>query len=532
VRSRAERLVAWVAVALVIVVVAWARSRYLEVPLERDEGEFAYGGQLLLQGIPPFRLAYNMKLPGIYAAYAAIMTVFGQTIVGVRLGLICVNAVSTVLVFLVARRIISPIGGIAAAAVFAILSIGTSVLGGFAHATHFIVLPALGGFLLLESALDNSRSWQFLVSGCLFAFAVLMKQPAVVFPIAAVVWWAYHRAVRSRATAARMLTELAPLIAGVVLPIVLTMLALWWAGVFERFWFWNFEYLREYAAQRSLADGFTNLRYRMAEQFTEAPIAWSLALFGLLGLLLEWRAWARIGPIVGLGILSFAAVCPGFYFRRHYFIVMLPVIGLLAGAGIDLVVRRMSGTPGLAIGVVCATLSLAVVQPIFTQRDLLLGKTPAAMSRAISGSAVFPESIEIARYIREHSTPDDRIAVLGSEPQIYFYANRKSATGYIYMYGLMEIHPFARLMQRELVQEIETARPKFITVVSERSSWLANPRSDVWIFDRIRSLVDANYRPVGVADIVPDEATEYRWGEAAAERPPRSEANIVLLQRQ
>jgi hypothetical protein len=39
--------------------------------LERDEGEYAYAGQLMLQGIPPYQLAYTMKLPGPFAAYAA-----------------------------------------------------------------------------------------------------------------------------------------------------------------------------------------------------------------------------------------------------------------------------------------------------------------------------------------------------------------------------------------------------------------------------------------------------------------------------
>jgi hypothetical protein len=36
----------------------------------------------MLQGIPPYRLACNMKLPGTYAAYAALMAVFGQSIAG------------------------------------------------------------------------------------------------------------------------------------------------------------------------------------------------------------------------------------------------------------------------------------------------------------------------------------------------------------------------------------------------------------------------------------------------------------------
>ena len=62
--------------------VGFIRVRLLEMPLERDEGEYAYAGQLLLQGIPPYELAYNMKLPGTYFAYAAGMAVFGQTIGG------------------------------------------------------------------------------------------------------------------------------------------------------------------------------------------------------------------------------------------------------------------------------------------------------------------------------------------------------------------------------------------------------------------------------------------------------------------
>ena len=65
------------------------------MPLERDEGEYAYAGQLMLQGIPPYQLAYNMKFPGVYAAYALIMLSFGQTSVGIHFGLLVVNMASS-----------------------------------------------------------------------------------------------------------------------------------------------------------------------------------------------------------------------------------------------------------------------------------------------------------------------------------------------------------------------------------------------------------------------------------------------------
>ena len=57
--------VAWWTLAVIVFGVTVAiRIRLLGIPLERDEGEYAYAGQLILQGIPPYKLAYNMKFPG------------------------------------------------------------------------------------------------------------------------------------------------------------------------------------------------------------------------------------------------------------------------------------------------------------------------------------------------------------------------------------------------------------------------------------------------------------------------------------
>src|SRR6266478_2485322 len=119
----------WILAAIVFGVVIAIRIRLLGIPLERDEGEYAYAGQLMLQGIPPYKLAYNMKFPGTYAAYAGIMSIFGQTISGIHLGLLLVNAATIVLIFFLGRRLIDSTAGLAAAVTYAILSVSPSVLG-------------------------------------------------------------------------------------------------------------------------------------------------------------------------------------------------------------------------------------------------------------------------------------------------------------------------------------------------------------------------------------------------------------------
>src|ERR1700731_1392243 len=94
------RYVAYALITLVLVLNCAVRFHLRNIPLERDEGEYAYAGQLMLQGIPPYKLAYNMKLPGTYTAYALILAVFGQTPAGVHLGVLVVNAMTVFLVFL------------------------------------------------------------------------------------------------------------------------------------------------------------------------------------------------------------------------------------------------------------------------------------------------------------------------------------------------------------------------------------------------------------------------------------------------
>src|SRR5437868_14960140 len=137
--SAALRVVMWSLCALVIGLSVAARSRLLGSPLERDEGEYAYTGQLLLHGIPPYKLAYSMKFPGTAASYALLMSIFGDTTAGIHLGLIVINLVTVGLIFFLGRYLLSVLAGLAAAAAYGVISLMPYVLAKAAHATHFVV---------------------------------------------------------------------------------------------------------------------------------------------------------------------------------------------------------------------------------------------------------------------------------------------------------------------------------------------------------------------------------------------------------
>ena len=90
---------------ITLCLVIFVRLRLLSMPLDRDEGCWAYGGWLLLEGNPPYKYFYELKMPGIYFLYALIMMIFGQSTEGIRLGVLFVVLINMFLVYKLFRKI-------------------------------------------------------------------------------------------------------------------------------------------------------------------------------------------------------------------------------------------------------------------------------------------------------------------------------------------------------------------------------------------------------------------------------------------
>lgn len=532
-QDRDYRYLAWGALMVVILLTAAVRVRLLDAPLERDEGEYAYAGQLILQGVPPYAQVYNMKMPGIYAAYALILAAFGQTHSGIHVGLLIINAVSSLLLFLLTKKLFGPLAGIVAAAAFALLSLGQQVQGIFANAEHFVILPALGGLLLLVCAVDCQKLVSLVGAAVLLGLAFTMKQHGAAFIIFGAVYLLFRELSRRPLNWKRVAARGIVFLVGVLLPFVVTCLILWWVGVFEKFWFWIFDYARQYVSAVPLSLGLKNLQVMIVDIAGAAILIWILAGIGLTYLFWGKNA-RRHGLFVG-GFLffSFLAICPGLYFRPHYFILLLPAIALLAGIGADSVRYHFGrGQSVLAASVRAILLVLIVLfHAGYQQRNLFFVVSPTGASRMTYGLNPFPESLEIGRFIKEHSTSDDRIAVIGSEPQIYFYSNRRAATGYIYTYALMENQDYARKMQGEMIREIESASPEFLVFVNVTTSWLVRPNSEKMIFTWFEQYKDKYYRKVGIIDIISMRYTAYRWGQECVNYRLRSSHWLSVFQR-
>jgi len=507
-------LIGWIFLGIVILFIVFVRVRLLEVPLERDEGEYAYMGKLLLDGVPPYGTAYNMKFPGVYLAYALIMAIFGQTIRGIHMGLLIVNCATVLLIFFLCKRIVNDLAAFIASGAYAILSLSASVLGFAAHATHFVALAAVAGSYFLLNAMEKNKTYHYALSGFLFGIAFLMKQPGIFFIGFGVSFLAirFFSSGNSLSQKERVL-HLSSFLAASLLPLFVSALWLLTAGVFDKFWFWTVQYAAKYGTQIPLAEALEYFKYGLRSVTNGFWLLWIVSALGLLVTVFHNSIRDSRLFIVLFIIFSFLSICPGFYFREHYFITLLPAVSIAIGIFFNYLATKLMAflkTPQSRLIGIGAFVALALVG-INDQKAYLLTDDPVTISNNIYGDNPFDESIEIARFLNARCSPTDTIAVFGSEPQIYFYANNGSATGYIYTYGLMELHSLSLSMQTEMIREIESAKPRFIVDVHISTSWGVRPESEMYIFGWMNEFLKKHYTLVGVVDVNTPGPTVYKW---------------------
>jgi hypothetical protein len=505
----------WWFMVAVLVLMATVRLRLLNFSLERDEGEYAYAGQLMLQGIPPYKLAFNMKFPGTYAMYALIMALFGETPAGIHFGVTIVTTLTALMLYWLGKKMLDQTAGMVAATSYAVLAANTALFGLAGHATHFAAFFATAGLCLMWKARQTAR-WQTVgAAGFMCGMATLMKQHAAIIGVWAFGTFAWENFFKKKAEGIRSLRNPAAFGIGAALPLGLCCLALWGAGVFHQFWFWTVDYARQYVSIVPISDIGSRFWWSICSMASEDFWLWLPCLAGLGIIWFDERLRQTRSWLLGFSLASILTTVPGLYFRTHYFLLTLPALGLLAGCAVS-GTGQWLGRKAAAIrfgqwptGVYALLLVLTVI------------KTSGAWSafaaqgaHALYGAELFPEAETVAAFIREHSKPDAQIAVLGSEPEIYFLSHRHSATGYIYTYPLMEPQPFASLMQREMIREIETNSPEFVVFVNRDFSWQQQPRSDVTIF-KWWDDYKTNYATVGLIEQDWPNPSQFFWGKDA-----------------
>lgn len=447
------------------------RWRLRDMPLERDEGEYAYAGQLLLHGIPPYQLAYNMKFPGVYFSYAVLMAAFGQSTAGIHIGLILITSITAILVFLIGCELSDRAGALLAMALYVCLAALPGAAGLAAHATHFVSLFVCAGMLAALYAQKQRTIFWLLLSGIAFGLAILMVQQAAAFPLI-IFGWLLWKGFRRRENPKSFVAPVVTFCVGCMVPLLIAAAGLACAGVWNRFAFWTFYYAWHYASILPLRAAPAQFIAGFGPVFTSGIFVWIGGLAGLL-CLIRIRAGNNAAQLTALMFLAaMIAACPGFYFRNHYFLMAMPWLALLNSILFAALADAFKN-PGIRCSE-CLAFCLWLLLPanlLFENSPIWFKAGPMEASRILYGTNPFEAAIPVAAYLKSHTTADNTIGIIGSEPEIFFLSDRHSASGYIYLYSLTEPQPLAPQMRNQFLDELQSARPKYIVFINLFSSW-------------------------------------------------------------
>lgn len=473
-----NRSTAWTVVGLVLLLglVAGLRLRLLDIPLERDEGDYAYFGMLMADGVSLVDDDVRIRFPLTSALFAGIIAAFGNTPAAIHLGLLLIHLVTLLVFYRLGTRLVHSGFGLAAAVLLALLLLGQSVRGLSLNREQLILAFVLPALLVLLRGIETRRAVLFFCSGLWMGLAFLIKQPAAVFILfGGLATLLAHVDPRGRRVEmSRMLKHAACYAVGVFLCYAAVCLLYASLGEFDRFWERTVSDPGARASAVPFEQGISRARAVFARLFEESTLIWILVSAGITAPL--WSTTIRRRALFLYGLLAFSilAVAPGFHFRPHYWALLLPAAALFGAALLvavaELLSRRMRAG-GVRIAMVLLLVGVSGAT-LYAQRAYLLLSTPVEACRMTYGPNPFPEAVEAGSYIRRRSSPDERILVLGSEPEIPFYAGRRSVTRQVYMYPLNGGSARARTLQDQVIQAAESAPPRYVVFVSVGASWV------------------------------------------------------------
>ncbi len=406
---------------------------FLTEPFFRDEGFFAAAAQRILDGGIPYRDAFDNKPPMIFGWYSVSFLIFGEHVWAPRLLVSLVLAATTLLVYLQGSLVLGHRSGLVAALAFA-LSIGLAVFETNANTEYFMLLPLVGSVYCFSLAERNQDARLYILSGFLMALAVLTKEISV-FTFFLLLLVAANR-VRlesgwSRASIRSILKPAGGLILGCAAAGILTILPFIATGTFDDMFDAVVVYTLDYVGVVTWSHRLLVVpKIPLYLIFLAGPWA-ILSLVAIYHLVRNQHAGNAVLP-VGWVVTTILGIVVAGRFYDHYFVALLPPLALLVPVGLK-VMRDANPPWRRAIAFVVA---LSLIPTFVLSANIYLQPDADARHEAKwahdERSGWETQSDELGAWLAARTAPDEYIYNFGFQSEIYFYADRRSPTRYLF----------------------------------------------------------------------------------------------------
>ncbi|MCX6356066.1 MAG: glycosyltransferase family 39 protein [Candidatus Aureabacteria bacterium] len=460
-------------------------------PCGRDQGMFGYTGRMVLHGAVPFRDFWDPKPPAIYYTYALGELLFGYSMIAVRvLDILWQLAVAAVL-FHITRRLSKNNLQAVVAGLLYVVSYASRGWWNTAQPDDFLNLPAALGILFFMMALERQRiAWLSVMIGMLAGAAFYFRYPMgallAVFMCVILVVQGMNR---------RTVGAIVAMGGGFVLLAGGYALYLYLAGAWGKFFYTEFIWTRGYTGLGGTPRTFAGVVHLVDILHSHFSVV------GLIFLALPTYLWAikrdardiRV-QLIALWVL--VALVNLYLENKFYIYHFAPLLAPLAigASGVVSVPfetrRRLGLRTSCGLFVLCVVLaSLAVVNTRYgiyclqTYRDsvdALAGKLLGGKGlddyymnvRFTSDDFSLPADRVVARYLDEHTRPDETVFIWGCETLVYYLAQRRAVSPFIHNFPFRCPWTPDRFGV-ELLSALSREKPDYFLVVRNDPTWWA-----------------------------------------------------------
>lgn len=488
-------------------------------PFERDEGEYAYSAWLMRTGNgTPYQDSFLQKPPLIVYTYLLGQTISPLAVWPPRILASIFTFLTAILVGLIAFKVWGKIAGIFSTFLFLPLISFPPLTPFAANTEKFMILPIVALLVLFVFYKNSQKSWPYVLAGIFSTFSIFYKPiclPVIIFIIIFWLFKLYHSTETHRIS---LLIKPILLIVGTALIISVILLIPFlkvWPSFFQEVFTFNLSY----------ASAFDNPLGNFINYLSKFFHYWWVLLFLLFGLLFEKPKNVLYYFLLLIISLSTVFSSP----IGHYYLMIMPFWALLCGALFNSILESLSlndKQKKLSTIIVLSVILFIILVPFKEQFSL----NPQKLSEWVYGTVnPFSESQEVAKHLAQNTKTNDFVFVAGSEPQIYYYSQRKSPTRFIITYPLNLPTPFREQYQTELISDLKKNEPQAIIISQRIHSGLWNEGSPEIFINYFNNFTSQNYKIVG--GYIWDNSDSGHWQEPIEDTSIQNASLLLLIKK-
>ena len=492
-------------IGIIFLVLRW--NSFMAEP-QTDEGAYSYSAWLMTQDMVPYRDSFEHKPPLIIFTYL-FSFLFSKTAYWPPRMLAFIFELSTIiLVGLVLKKEYSR--RTALIAMWLLPAMNSLVyLAPYSVSTEkFALTPLLGALLLYVHKRNKKTSLSWFFFGVLSAVSIYYKP--VVLPILFFIYFVWIIENWERFSDKKMWIKNNLLsISGFLLTTLIVFSFFIAKGamnsVVECIIVFNKYYIE------SFGFSITHL-FRYIKTFFSSW--WPLYILLVIYFIKRQKRWWFYGGLFFSCLLTiYSSPLP------YYYILLVPFLAIISAITLDSFYSKKKKIQfNLILLAVVITISLPLKKNIFL--------SPTQLNTLVYGrSHPFIESPIVANRLSQLTDPEDTIFVGGSEPQLLFQSQRKSATRFTNVYPLTLDSPKVIEYQKQAMLDLSKSKPKAIVYSRMAASWQWKPSAPSDFSQHLTKLMKDEYQLTG--GFIWEE-NGGRWQEPIGEEQ-LSKASLLLF---